>query len=157
MHDQARKTIPSVVVRRTVRAKKARVFEAWTKPELMAKWFFPDDWSARSSNDLRVGGRYEHEMIAGSTVGSCEETESARPGDTYMHWGEYLEIAPTDRLVFTWNSPAVKDTRVTVELFEREDGTEIVITHELLATEPERRSHEQGWGQCLTNLERLVA
>ena len=33
-----------VSVKRFLKATRQRVFEAWTRPELMARWFFPDEW-----------------------------------------------------------------------------------------------------------------
>ena len=73
-----------------------------------------------------------------------------------MHRGEYLEIKPPEKLVFTWNSPAVQNTRVTVELKDLGDSTEIWLTHELLPTEEARKSHEGGWNGCMVKLERLL-
>ena len=77
-------------------------------------------------------------------------------GDVLPHYGEYLEIRPPEKLVFTWNSPAVQNTRVTVELTDRGDSTELWLTHELLETEANRTSHTEGWTYCLEQLNQLV-
>ena len=136
------------------------MFEAWTKPELLEKWLVPPEgWTARSKTDVRVGGRYEQEMIVGhGDVQDPCKPEGYTVGEVLMHDGEYLEVKPPERLVFTWNSPAVKNSRVTIELKEvGNDSTEIWLTHELLPTEEIRQSHSGGWTAALDKLERLLS
>ena len=135
-----------VSVKRIVRARRERVFEAWTRPELMARWFFPGDgWTVAVNSDLRVGGRYELAMRDAD-------------GGPHTQFGEYREIVPVSRLVFTWSCPelAVVDSVVTVELTEHGERTELCITHELPPDPQIRRGHEQGWVGCLGNLDKLL-
>ncbi|HMI88608.1 MAG TPA: SRPBCC domain-containing protein [Polyangiaceae bacterium] len=50
--------IDGVAVKRMLRAPCARVFEAWTRADWMARWFFPGEgWTAADTADLKVGGR----------------------------------------------------------------------------------------------------
>lgn len=146
---------PHVVVKKLIHAKREAVFDAWTKPELLQKWLYGGErWSAVTKNDLRVGGKYSHEMISDGTESpehTCGTSTQGIP-QRYMHTGEYLEIARPEKLVFTWNSAAVKNTRVTVLLRETEEGTEVTVTHELLKTEKDIASHTAGWMRCLENL-----
>jgi len=141
--------VPKLVIKRVIPAKREEVFEAWTKPEIMQKWFFPGTWSAKSSNDLRVGGCYSHNMISDGSNSGCDHGDSAEDN---IHAGEYLEIVPPERLVFTWNSDIVKNSRVTVVLRDLGDSTELTLTHELLETEHLRSLHNGGWDACLENL-----
>jgi uncharacterized protein YndB with AHSA1/START domain len=143
---------PKVVVRKTIAATRDAIFDAWTKPELMQRWFFPLNWSAKSSNDLRVGGSYRHEMISDGARSDCAGDAPTGTTANHLHSGEYLEIRRPDRLVFTWNSHAVKNTRVTVELRDVGGATEVIVTHELLETEELRARHMGGWENCLENL-----
>src|SRR5688572_2526840 len=113
---ESRSEIPKVVVNRFIPASRERVFAAWTKPEQMEKWFqgFKGGYSV-ISNNLRVGGSYTNDMYTNGVKSGCT------PGETqtkYEHTGEYLEISPPERLVFTWNSGSVKNTRVTIQLKE---------------------------------------
>jgi uncharacterized protein YndB with AHSA1/START domain len=136
-----------ITVKRVLAARRERVFDAWTRPELMARWFFPgSEWSVTVSSDLRVGGRYELLMKEAS-------------GAVHRQFGEYREISPFSRLVFTWSCPefSVADSLVTVELVERGQETEISIVHELPPDPNVRRGHEEGWTGCLGNLEKLLA
>ncbi len=147
--------MPKLVIRKVIRAKRERVFEAWTKPELIQQWLVPpEDWTARARADARIGGKYEVEMLVGNSTDAC--AQGFKPGERLMHEGEYLEVKPPEKLVFTWNSPSVQNTRVTVELKDLGDSTEIWLTHELLPTEADRQSHSEGWNGGLAKLERLL-
>ncbi len=68
------------------------------------------------------------------------------------HRGEYLIIEPPARLSFTWISAAeLRPTIVTVELFERGTGTELVLTHrDLPAAKVD--AHNQGWTDIVAKL-----
>ena len=156
MTQAERQALPKLVIRKVIRAKREKVFEAWTKPELLEQWLVPpEDWTARSRTDFRVGGKYEQEMIVGGSESTCH-AGGYKAGESLMHSGEYLEIKPPEKLVFTWNSPAVQNTRVTIELIDLGDSTEIWLTHELLPTEAQRESHSGGWNGALAKLERLL-
>lgn len=130
----------SLTVKKLISAPCEQVFAAWSKPELMKLWLYPNySWSSKTTNDFKVGGHYQHEMIA-------------EDGKGYVHHGEYKEIIPNKKIVFTWNSPAVSDTLVTVDLHDRQGKTEVVLTHELFLTEQARESHLGGWTSVLENL-----
>lgn len=135
-----------VSARRILPARRELVFAAWTRPDLMSRWLFPGaDWTASVSADLRVGGRYELVMRDGA-------------GGRHTQFGEYREISPVSRLVFTWSCPelGVADSVVTVELVDHGEQTELVLTHELPPDPAIVRGHEEGWQGCLGNLEKLL-
>jgi uncharacterized protein YndB with AHSA1/START domain len=71
---------------------------------------------------------------------------------TYNHVGEYKEIIPPRKIVFTWNSEMVKDTLLTIELEEVNGYTELTLTHDLFLSAEEKERHHQGWEGCLQNL-----
>jgi len=131
----------SLQVSRMVKAKRHRVFDAWTKPELMHLWFAPGSMTvASASADLRIGGAY-HVEIKGDA------------GVIHMVHGVYQEIIPNERLRFTWGWQDVPDgSVVTVEFKDVEGGTEVILTHERLTTVEWRDRHEHGWNGCLVNL-----
>lgn len=135
----------AVVVSKTINATREDLFEAFTNPEIMSSWFYPeDDMSADVSNEFEVGGSYTIKMHAGN-------------GGIYTHVGEYKEIVPNEKLVFTWNSDFVQNTVVTVTFSETDAGTEITITHDLMPSEEMVENHRKGWTGCLSRLESLVA
>jgi uncharacterized protein YndB with AHSA1/START domain len=131
-------------ITRVLEAPIERVFAAWTDPAQMARWFFVQEtWSAEVENDLRVDGPFSIKMHAPEgTVFDCS--------------GVYLEIEPPTRLVFSWTSYAVADTRVTIELREVDGGTELTLIHEDLVDIDVRNLHAEGWGGCLASLDRYL-
>jgi uncharacterized protein YndB with AHSA1/START domain len=121
----------------------ARVFSALTDPLKMSLWFFcTEPGRTKVTNDFRPGGKYIIEMSHGEMPVVID--------------GEYLEIVPPKKLVFTWNSTrGVKDSKVTIELSPIAEGTKLVLTHEL--PEDKIPEHREGWIMCFDNLERFLA
>jgi uncharacterized protein YndB with AHSA1/START domain len=71
--------------------------------------------------------------------------------------GEFVEVDPPRRLVFTWGwsgrfAVAPGSTRVEVTLAEEDGGTRVVLRHHGLPTEEELRNHRSGWEGYLGRL-----
>jgi glutathione S-transferase len=129
-----------VQVRRRIPAVQEEAFRAWTDPGMVTQWFRPRGGSSPSAEmDVRVGGRYRWAMKL--------------LGHVYYAVGEYLEVDPPNRLVFTfgWERALVRltDSVVTVDFERHDDGTDVVITHERLGTRTLRAMHATGWRNCL--------
>jgi uncharacterized protein YndB with AHSA1/START domain len=132
---------------RTYAASAQAVFDAWTSEEVMRRWWHAShDWETTEAEvDLRVGGRVRVVM---------------RDPDTDIEYGgggQYTEIDPPHRLVFTW----IWDddtTRTLIELeFEESGGaTTVRFTHSGLWDEEAVRSHDRGWTNAFDNLERVL-
>lgn len=139
MTPAAGRSTPVVRIRRLLPASPEQVFQAWTDEESLRQWMSPYG-EARATIDLRVGGCFRIVML-----GEGVELE---------HTGEYREIVPPRRLVFTWRSEFTdrQATVVTVVLRPEGDQTELVLTHELLPDE-EAGPHEFGWGKIVDNLQ----
>lgn len=134
----------SLTLVRRIAAAPATVFTALTTPEGIACWWGPDAGPVLlAETDVRVGGRYRvrFRMLDGS------EHESS---------GEYLEVVPAKRLVFTWQwlGEADHESRVTIELRAIATGTELTFTHARLPDDAARISHTEGWNGALDKLER---
>ena len=149
-------------VRRTLSAKRDRVFQAWLDPELLRQWLTgPRATSPKAEVDPRVGGEFRVTVTSqlGGLLGRL-------PGsfDGYVQMvGRYLEISPPERLVFTFgweNFPTVdldpEATLVTVEFHELDDRTEIVLTHERQPSRRLRAFHSYGWRGSLGKLDALL-
>jgi uncharacterized protein YndB with AHSA1/START domain len=135
----------TVHIERTFQAPAERVFDAWTSPEVMRRWWQVErDWeTAEAEVDLRVGGDVRVVMRDPD-----KDTE-------YGGGGKYTEIDPPTRLAFTWiwdDDPR----RTLIEIdFEEHDGvTTVSFTHSGLWDEEAVRSHEGGWGGVFDNLGR---
>jgi uncharacterized protein YndB with AHSA1/START domain len=139
---------------RTIKAERRRVFEAWTRPELMSQWFAPGEMTVTSASaDLRVGGSYKIDINDPSAVG--DDGKLGRKGGTE---GIYRKIVPNELLSFTWqgNCGRNEETVVTVAFKDVEEGTEVTITHEHFQTAESMNRHQKGWDGCLANLVRFA-
>ena len=72
--------------------------------------------------------------------------------------GEFVEIDPPRRVVFTWgwtHDPAVPPgtTRVVITLHAEQDGTRVVLRHHDLPDDGQRDHHRKGWELYLNRLE----
>ena len=134
-----------LVVTKVIKATPEEVFEAFTDPEIMRKWFYGDEgWNVDVSNTLEIGAKCILNMIEPG-------------GKECKHTGQSKVIAPHEKLVFTWNSDFAQDTVVTVYFRGVAGGTEITLEHEFLPTPEAREDHRKGWTICLGNLEKLYA
>jgi uncharacterized protein YndB with AHSA1/START domain len=127
---------------RFIAARREQVFRAWISPALMQQWFCPVDMSvAQAEADPRVGGLYRVQMRKSS-------------GELHITSGVYREVIPNERLVFTWGweGPDRHETLVTIELRDKDNGTELVLIHERFADQGSADHHGQGWRSCLENL-----
>jgi uncharacterized protein YndB with AHSA1/START domain len=132
-----------LVVRRTIRAQAARIFEAWTRPEQLCAWWGPRPVTCSGADiDLRVGGQYR--IVNALPDGSSVAIE-----------GEFELIEPPHKLVYTWRmEPGTEHSRVTVRFESRGDTTDVSIIHEQIPSTAVRDSHRDGWQGCLDGLER---
>jgi uncharacterized protein YndB with AHSA1/START domain len=126
-----------------IRAPRQKVFDAWTRPELLSRWMGPVPVTVQSVDlDARVGGRYRIVMD--------------KEGTKHIATGEYVEIVPGRKLAMTWGweGPARYDTLLTVLFDDKDGGTELTLIHERFATAEEMGHHEHGW---IGSLDKLAA
>jgi uncharacterized protein YndB with AHSA1/START domain len=132
-----------LVVRRTIRASAESLFEAWTRPEHLRVWWGPRPVTCSGAEvDLRVGGRFR-------IVNALPD------GKTVTIDGEFQEIRPPHKLVYTWRmgEQAEGSSLVTVRFEARGEATEVVVVHESIPSAAVRDSHATGWDGCLDGLE----
>jgi uncharacterized protein YndB with AHSA1/START domain len=113
-----RKSERELVVTRTFDAPARLVFEAWTRPELLERWWAPKSTGLSLLSceaDVRVGGRYRLEF----------GHEGSQP---MAFFGRYLEVTPHSRLV--WTNEESADGAVTTLTFEEKGGTTLLVMHE---------------------------
>lgn len=133
-----------LVVQRKLKASPDRLFDAWTKPELLTRWFHAREkmTTENTATDLKVGGAWSLTM---------HHTDIGERRTTH---GKYLVIERPKKLVFTWY-PCLKDyeTKVTL-LFKEVPGgyTEMTLTHEGLRDEEDFKGHQGGWDEILGTL-----
>jgi uncharacterized protein YndB with AHSA1/START domain len=139
---------PGRVVRieRTFAAPAEDVFDAWTSPEVMRRWFHvaPDWDTPQAEVDLRVGGRVR--VVMRRPDGREAEAQ-----------GEYTLIERPHRLVMTWTFQDDPSNEQLIELSfsESEGSTTVLMVNSGISTDERRESQDTGWRGCLDELERV--
>jgi len=148
-----------LVIERTFHASPEQVFDAFTDPEQLTKWWWPNGFTCPAAEvDLRVGGKYRLAMEWPGTI----------PVDAqFSHYmgGEYYEIDRPDRLVMSGRAMNEEQgelfaTLIEVTLEAREDGTALTMRQSYFEPMPPAEAMggaEQGWSEQLDKLQRLLA
>ena len=114
-----RRSERELVVTRTFDAPPRLVFEAWTRPELLQRWWVPKSACVTLLSceaDVRPGGSYRFEF----------GLDASKP---MAFFGRYLEVTPPSRLV--WTNEESEEGAVTTVTFEERDGRTLLVLHEL--------------------------
>ncbi|HEY3950880.1 SRPBCC domain-containing protein [Phenylobacterium sp.] len=141
----------SVTIVRQIRARPSIVFDLLSTAEGLTSWWGPDDLPALSAEaDVRVGGRFRVRF-------------RRFDGGEHECAGEFLEIAPQERLVMSWRwafgGPPEEQGRVSrVEFHVRPStaGTELTLVHADLRDVASEESHRGGWSGALDKLQALL-
>lgn len=139
----------SLEVRRVINAPRDRVYAAWTDPAQLRQWFGPENVQTRNLvADARVGGKFQWDL-------------TNPEGEEMTVVGEYRELQPGRKIVFTWKWQDDEDWErresiVTVEFSDCDGGTEVRLTHERLPSKESRDRHSEGWTSLLEKLEKFV-
>lgn len=130
-----------------------RLFRAWTEPHQIKAWFGPGPARPASALvDLRVGGLWEVVFVE-------------QDGQVDRLSGAYLDIAPAERLVFTWvherrlpggQTSTTAQSLVTVEFRAETGGVRLLLAHEQIVTASGREGVGFGWNAGFERLGRLV-
>ena len=114
-----RKSERELVITRTFNGPARIVFEAWTKAELLKRWWAPKSTGVSLLSceaDVRVGGRYRLEF----------GNDASKP---MAFFGRYIEVTPHSRLV--WTNDESDDGALTTVTFEEKGGNTLLVMHEL--------------------------
>ena len=144
-----------LVLTRLIAAPRAKLYRAWTEPELLKQWFAPLPYTTPVAElDVRAGG-------------SCLVVMRDPDGNDWPNPGVYLDVVENERLIFTdayvraWE-PSNTPFMTAIVTFADEDGGTRYTARVLHWTVADREEHErmgfhQGWGQCADQLAALTA
>ena len=110
-----------VVATRTFNAPARVVFEAWTTPELLKRWWAPQSYGMTFVSceiDPRTGGGYRFVF---------SHPASEQPA---AFFGRYIDVTPPSRLVWT-NEEGGEDGQITTVTFEETGDQTLVVVHDL--------------------------
>lgn len=138
-----------LLLERVVNVPRALAFEVWTSPRHLARWWGPRDEQGRDFSmsscemDFRPGGSWR----------ICIRKPS---GEDYWQRGQYREITPPERLVFTfaWERVGEDFPQTLVEVDFLQEGPEVTRIRFRQSGLPrsERDGHASGWAECLDRL-----
>ncbi len=146
-----RKSDRELVVTRTFHGPAHVVFQAWTKPELIKRWWTPKSFGisfVSCEADVRTGGTYRFVF---------SHPSAPQP---MAFFGRYLEVTPPKRLVWT-NEEGEGPGAVTTVTFEEKAGETVVVLHDLY---PSKQALDEaiasgstgGWGEQFEELDLLL-
>jgi uncharacterized protein YndB with AHSA1/START domain len=148
-----------LLIERTLDAPPDRVFDAFTDPDQLKRWWWPNGFSCPAAEvDLRVGGRYRLAMQWPDSI----------PADAqFSHYlgGEYHEIDRPHRLVMSGrvindDQDELFATLIELTFEARDGGTALTMRQSYFEPMPPADAWagaEQGWSEQLDKLEGLLA
>ena len=148
-----------IVIRRAFNGPARIVFDAWTRPEHLRRWWAPASHCVTLESceaEVRVGGRYRYVM-------------RNRTGTEMAFSGTYREVMPPSRLVYTevfeptaaGANPNEEGVIITVTFDER-DGKTYVVSRSMCPSKEVRdviiaSGMEHGMREAMDQLDELVA
>jgi uncharacterized protein YndB with AHSA1/START domain len=156
-HTAKSKNDPELVIERLFEAPRERLWQAWTNPEQMKRWWGPKDFTAPYAEiDLRVGGKYL----------SCMRSPE---GKEFWSGGVYRQIVPLEKIVVTDSFtdekgnvvPAAQygmsgdwplELMVTVTFEEQDGKTKMTLRHLGIPAGENLEECRQGWNQSFDKL-----
>ncbi len=115
-----RKSERELVVTRIFNGPARIVFQAWTRPELIRRWWTPKSFGISFISceaDVRTGGTYRFVF---------SHPASEQP---VAFFGRYIDVTPHSRIV--WTNEESTDGVITTVTFEEKDGKTLLVLHEL--------------------------
>jgi uncharacterized protein YndB with AHSA1/START domain len=149
-----RRSERELVVVRTFNGPARIIFDAWTNPELLKRWWAPKSLGVslfECESDLRVGGTYRYAF-------------GRDPKKPEVFSGRYIEVKPPARLVLTQLYEPVRDAgeAVITITFAESDGSTRLTLHQLFPSKEAldgalASGMERGMRENFDQLDTLVA
>jgi len=146
-------TLPTdtqILITREFDAPRHLVYKAWTTPEFIKRWWSGDRGEVTIVDvELRVGGRWRYVMAANG-------------GFEVAFHGEYREIVPNERIVWTEIYEGMPEAEaVTTTTFTERDGRTSVTVLVQHASQEYRDAHinsgmEDGLQEAMDHLEQVA-
>lgn len=135
-----------LLIKRVLKAPRELVYQAWTNPEQLKRWWGPKEFPAVMLDmDIRPGGVWRGRL------------RSTRDGSELSHRGVFREVVPPERLVFTfaWDEEGERglETLVTVTFADQGGKTLMTLRQEPFQSVEERDSHRGGWNSAFNRLD----
>jgi uncharacterized protein YndB with AHSA1/START domain len=139
-----RNSPPVLHMTRVFDAPRRLVFEAWSKPEHVSRWFTPRPLTTpKCEMDFRTGGKFYLVM-------------RMPDGIEFPMDATYTEVMPPEKIAFSATIHGGIDITTTVT-FTEHDGKTTIVVHQTYSKEGDAtRGAEQGWTATLNQLAEVV-
>ncbi len=137
-----------LTISRVIATSPERLFDAWTKPDLILQWWGPEG-----------AGIPEHRMDV--KVGGAWRTAFDNPdGNRYVCSGTYEVLERPHRLAFTWawqqpDGQRGHETVVEVNFEKVARGTRMTLVQKTFQVQEQAIRHNAGWSSSFEKLVRL--
>ena len=124
------------------------LYDAWISPEKLKQWWKPAGNQLKEvQNDVKQGG---HILYAFQTKDGEDDLKIT---------GDYKEVEPGKKLVYSWNwelphTQAVPNNefQLTIEFSGEQEGSKIKVTQENFKDQEAIHPHREGWYKALNDL-----
>lgn len=136
-----------IFIQTTFDAPVEKIWNAWTDPIVISKWFGsdPDGRVLKAEMDVKAGGNFE------ITFRDSDRTE-------HTCFGIYKTVVPLNELTFTWNwreEPGV-ESFVSVLLSSKNESTDMRFIHADVGS-ASAHDYKEGWNATFLKLSNAVA
>ncbi|MBL4592965.1 MAG: SRPBCC domain-containing protein [Flavobacteriales bacterium] len=139
----------TITINRTFNVPIELVWEAWTQPEHIAKWWSPKGMETKIiEHDFSVGGKWKYSMPMPN-------------GQEFIADGEYIEIVELEKIISLANFIPMTEGVEIQSLFE-EDGDKTNFTFNVIHPTEEYKIQQEkmgilnGWGSVFTRLDEFL-
>jgi uncharacterized protein YndB with AHSA1/START domain len=135
----------SVKLHRVLTASPEKVYRAFTESDALARWIAPDGFTCTiHSMEVKVGGKFKMSFKNFTT------------GKSHSFGGEYLELIPNEKLVYTDVFNDTNLPKTTVILKKVSCGADLTVLQENIPSIIPTEQCYLGWQQSLQYLAKLV-
>jgi uncharacterized protein YndB with AHSA1/START domain len=135
----------TLTITRSFPVERSKVFHAFVDRDAFARWV--------GSKGMKVV-ECDQSVVKGGRFRALLQDEA---GESHVLTGEFREVCPEDRLVFSWEPQWGKEkgapTIVTIELRDKDGSTELALTQSVFSTLDARDRHARYWEGCLDSLQ----
>ena len=139
----------TATIQRTLQAPLKLVWEAWTQPEHLIRWWGPKGMETRiEAHDFKVGGAWKYIMLMPN-------------GHEFIAEGTYTEIVPMQKIASKADFKPMTEGVEIIALFEALDHATQFTFHVVHGTEAYKEQQEKmglynGWGSTFDRLEAFL-
>lgn len=140
----------ALTIERLFDAPRALVWEAWTHPAMLSQWWGPVHYPATHLDmEVRPGGRWRNCLT------------SVETGEALWQNGEFREVVPLEKLVFTfvWEADGERGVANIVTVIFEDAGrqTRVTLSQTPFQSDHEADGHGDGWWSSFDRLHMLLS